>query len=152
MDTVYIKSDFGEIAVEFSTLEELSKKLGDIEHIAEIVRTKASSILSSTHALRQAKPGFEDIYRFLPDGTVELLVHPTKNVQKVALVLFAYDRAIPVSLIEKCTSIRNVAHDVLQSGANRKYFARSSEGHYALSPSGTQWVTSTVIPRLRKNK
>jgi hypothetical protein len=151
MDSVRIRSSFGDIVFEYSTLPELEKKLGDIDKVAELVEAKASRVAPAT-AGRQAKPGYEDVYRFLPDGSVELLRQPTASVQRVALVLFAYDRATSVQTIEKCTNVSDVVRNVLHSGNNKKYFNRLAEGMYALSPTGLAWVTSTVVPKLRKGK
>lgn len=151
MDQVRINHDFGELVIEYSTLEELKGKLDEIEKAAELVASKVGQSLSQ-FAQRQPKPGYEDVYRFLPDGTVELLLFPTKNVQRVALVLFAYDQAVSASVIEKNTNIQNVISNVLTTGPNKKHFNRTKDGKYCLSPAGLTWVTTTVIPTLRKKK
>ena len=148
MDRVRISSDFGDIVLEYQTPQELEKKLGDIDKIAELVRTKAGSVAAATH-IRQAKPGFEDIYRFLPDQSVELLVPVPVNVQKVALVLFAYDRALAPSLIERWTGIPEAVSKVIQAGPNRQYFTRLGDGSYTISSEGVTWLTKVVIPKLR---
>lgn len=151
MHQVRIKRDFGELVIEYTDLQDLEEKLNELENTEQLVLSKVGGSLAR-HAGREAKPHYQDAYRFLSDGTVELLLLPTKNVQKVGLVLFAYDQAVSVSAIEKCTSIQNVAANVLNSGPNKKYFIRTSEGNYALSPDGLTWVTSTVIPNLRKQR
>ena len=148
MDHITIKSDFGDIVLEYQTQQELEKKLGDIDKIAELVRTKAGGVVAAAH-VRQAKPGFEDIYRFLPDGSVELLIAVSVNVQKVALVLFGYDRALSSILLDKWTGIPNAVSKVIQSGPNRDYFTRHSDGSHTLSSDGLTWVTMVVIPKLR---
>lgn len=151
MDHVRIDRDFGDVVIEYSTLEDLQRKLDEVEKVEELVTSKVAPTLSQ-FAQRQPKPGYEDVYRFLPDGTVELLVFPTKNVQRVSLVLFAYDQAVPASIIEKCTNIQNVVSNVLTTGANKKYFKRTKDGKYSLSPEGLRWVTSLLIPKLRKKE
>lgn len=151
MHQVRIKRDFGELVIEYSDLQDLESKLNELEATDQLVLSKVGGSLTH-HAGRDSKPGYEDVYRFLPNGTVELLLHPTKNVQRVGLVLFAYDQAVPVSAIEQCTNIQNVAANVLSPGPNKKYFVRPSDGNYALSPQGLAWVTSTVIPKLRKER
>lgn len=151
MNQARIKCDFGELVIEYSTLQELEAKLQEAKEAEQLVTSKIGTSLVH-HAKREPKPGYEDVYRFLPDGTVELFLFPKKNVQKVALVLFAYDQAVPVSVIEKCTNIPNVPSKVLNQMPNRKYLTRTTDGKYALSPDGVIWVTSTVIPNLRKKE
>src|SRR5688572_5732933 len=104
MDSVRIRSAFGEIVLEYSTFQELERKLGDLDKVAELVGAKAASVAPAAIG-RQAKPGYEDVYRFLQDGSVELLLQPTASVQRAALVLFAFDRATSVQLLEKCTNL-----------------------------------------------
>lgn len=149
MNQVRIKRDFGELVIDYSSLEDLEKKLDGIDKVTELVLSRVGTSLLQ-HAQRQPKPGYEDIYRFLPDGTVELLLYPSKNVQKVGLVLFAYDQAIPPEIIEKCTNIPYVTSNVLQAGPNKKYFVRTRDGKYSLSPQGISWITSTVIRKVRQ--
>lgn len=151
MNQVRIKRDFGEVVIEYSNLEDLENKLEEIEKIEELVTAKVGAP-RSVHAQRQPKPGYEDIYQFLPDGLVELLIFPNKNVQRVALVFFAYDQAVDPLLIERCTNIRYVVSKVIKAGGNRKYFVRNKEGKYSLSSDGIEWVTSVVIPKLREKK
>lgn len=148
MNQVRVKCNFGDLVIEYSNLEDLERKLEEVGKAQELVVSKIGPSLYE-HGQRQPKPGYEDVYRFLPDGTVELLLFPMKNVQKVGLVLFAYDQAISPSILEKCTNIQNVIGNVLQSGPNKRYFTRTKDGRYSLSPVGFSWVTSTVIPNLR---
>ena len=150
MNQVRIKRDFGDVIIEYTDLEDLERKLDEVKKVEELVTSRVAP--TSLHAQRQPKPGYEDIYRFLPDGTVELLVFPKKKVHQVALVLFAYGQRIPSSLIEKCTNIRNVASNVLTTGGNKKYFNRTKDGKYSLSSEALELVTSVVVPRLQGKK
>ena len=151
MNQVRIKREFGDLVIEYSTLEDLQSKLDEIEKVEQIVASKIGVPLSQ-YGQRKPKPGYEDVYRFLPDGTVELLLFATKKVWRVALVLFAYDQAVSGSVIEKNTNIKNVISNVLTTGPNKKYFNRTKDGKYCLFPDGLNWVTTTVIPALRKKK
>jgi len=151
VNQVRIKREFGDLVIEYSTLEDLQSKLDEIEKVEQIVASKIGVSLSQ-YGQRKPKPGYQDVYRFLPDGTVELLLFPTKKVQRAALVLFAYDQAVPAAVIEKCTNIHKVISKVLTVTGSKEYFTRTKDGKYSLSPGGLTWVTSTLIPQLRQKK
>lgn len=147
MSEARIKTSFGEIVVSYSSLDELSKALDEIPKAVELVLSKAGTVAPSEP--RKPKPGCEQIYRFGPDGQLELLRRPQKKVALVALALYAYDpQPLTAEQIEAFTGLSDVAKNVLNAGANKKYFVFRGNGGYGLSQFGFQWVTSRVVPTL----
>ena len=140
-----IRTEFGDIRIDFTTEEQLQAELDLLEaHVAQIQKT-AGTIVPPLP--RSPKPGFEYAYRFLPTGRVELLVFPDAMSKLVALALFAYfPDPVAVEEIETITGIENVYESVLKQSNNRKYFRKADEG-YGITPEGVKLVLSSVPPR-----
>ncbi|MBS7631873.1 hypothetical protein KEJ47_09975 [Candidatus Bathyarchaeota archaeon] len=85
-----VKTKFGEIIINFESIEELKSNIEklDITAVSDILWKKFEAVIIKE--IRQPKPGFEEIYKFTPNGLVELLNIPEAKAETVALVLFAY--------------------------------------------------------------
>jgi hypothetical protein len=148
MSEVRIKTDFGEVAIPYSNVEELAKGLDELPAVVAQVRSKVGGIASIE--TRKPKPGSEQIYRFGPDGKLELFAKPGTKVALAALTLYAYDpEALAASELEVVSGLPDIVHKVLRGGSNAKYFDLKPEGKWGLSTVGFQWVTDHVLPELK---
>jgi hypothetical protein len=148
MPQVRIKTDFGEVVIPYSILEELDKDLDQLPAVIAQVKSKVAGIASIEP--RKPKPGCEEIYRFGPDGRLELFAKPDKKVALAALSLYAYDpQPLLASELETVTGLPDVARSVLRNGSNAKYFDPKPDGRWGLSLVGFQWVRSEVLPKLK---
>jgi hypothetical protein len=121
MADVRIKTDFGEVVIPYSNLEDLAKNLGQLPAVIAQVKSKVAGIASIES--RKPKHGCEEIYRFGPDGNLELFAKPDKKVALAALSLYAYDpQPLLASELEGATGLSDVARAVLRNGSNAKYF------------------------------
>jgi hypothetical protein len=148
-----IKTKIGAIIINFDSLKELESSVEslDINAISDVLWKKFESII--VKEIRQPKPGYEDIYRFTPDGLIEILNIPESKAETVALVLFAYyPEAATIQQIALSSGIRNVASDYLSHKNYRKYWWKTEDGKYVLSQEGLEWVTKKIIPNLKPQK
>jgi hypothetical protein len=144
-----IKTRFGEIVFNFDSINELKSNIEalDVNSVSDILWKKFESVIAKE--IRQPKPSFEDIYRFSPDGLVELVKVPDSEPATIALVLFAYD-PYPVNTeqIARSSGVRN-ASVILGQPRYAQYFDRISVGIYSLSTQGKTWVLEEIVPKLR---
>jgi hypothetical protein len=148
-----IKTKVGAIIINFDSLEELKSSVEslDVDAISDVLWKKFEHIIIKE--IRQPKPGYEDIYRFTPEGLVEILSTPESKAQTVALVLFAYHpEAATIQQIVLSSGIRNVASDYLSHKNYRKYWWKTEDGKYVLSQEGLEWVIKKIIPKLKPQK
>jgi len=150
---VVVKTKIGALIINFDSFEELESNIKslDINAILSALQKKFESII--VKEVRQPKPGYEDIYRFTPDGLVEILNAPESKAETVALVSFAYyPEAATIQQIALSSGIQNVASDYLSSKSYRKYWFKIKNGKYVLSQEGLEWVTKKIIPKLKFQK
>lgn len=148
-----IKTKFGKIIINFDSLDELKSNIEslDINTVSDILLKKFEALIIKE--TRQPKPGCEEIYRFTPEGLVEILSSPESKAETVALVLFAYyPEAATVEQIALSSGIKNVASTYLPHKDYKKYWWKTEDGKYALSQEGLEWVTKKIIPKLRSQK
>ena len=98
--------------------------------------------------MRQPKPGLESVYRFTPDGKVELLKTPSSTPMTIGLLLYAYDPDAVAS--EEMLSRGIKAGDYVSQTAYKKYFDRTPDDELVLSQTGRTWVETEVVPKLIK--
>lgn len=148
MGEVHVRTGFGVVVIPYSNLDELGGLLDEVPDVAALVQRKLGTVVQGEP--RKPKPGFEQIYRFGPNGRLEFLKRPGKKVALVALALYAYDPdPVATPEIEAVTGVANVIRYVLTPAGNKKYFTQRVDGTYTLSPFGFQWIANKVVPGLK---
>jgi hypothetical protein len=145
-----VKTAFGEIVVNFDTLEELKSNLAalDVNTASEIIRKKFETVIAIE--TRKQKPGLEKHYNFTPSSLVELTHIPEalSKPELIAFVLFAYHPEAASTLsISLSSGIKNVT-DYLSQTTYKKIWWKTQDGHYMLSDDGLKLVSSKILPKL----
>lgn len=144
MKEAKIKTTFGDIRITYNSIDELNLSLQGLNEEIKIISDATTRITPSEPRL--PKPGYENTYRFLPNGSVELLYHPSVSLHLAALALFAYHlESVNATELEKITTINDVANKVLWQTKNKKYFRKTAD-LYGLSPEGLQLVAEKIKP------
>jgi hypothetical protein len=146
-----LRTKFGEIVVNFDTLEELKSNIEalDVNRVSEILWKKFESLVPTE--TRKPKPSFEKLYSFTSSGLVELAYIPDAltKPELVALVLFAYHpEAASTEQIFLSSGIKNAASDYLTHPSYKKYWWKTQDGKYVLGDEGLKWVSSKILPKL----
>jgi len=142
-----IKTNVGEIVIAFDSIDELKKNIEefDINVASDVVAKKFESIL--TREPREAKPGWEQAYRFTPEGKVELLKTPPSAPMTIGLLLYAYDPEPTSSeLILSSTGVKAVSY--VSQTDYKKYFDKTTDGKLVLSQPGRIWVETEIRAKL----
>ena len=149
-----VKTKFGEIVVNFESTDELKKNIVSLEldAISDIVSKRFGAIL--LREPRQPKPGLESLYRFTPDGKVELLKTPSSAPLTIGLLLYASDPE-PMSSEEILSRGIKVGNYVSQT-KYKQYFDKTTDGKHVLTHPGRIWIEEEVvakmIPKAKKEK
>jgi len=147
MSEARIKTNFGEIVIPYSNLDELTKALEDVPKAVAIVQEKTVSVVAAEG--RKPKPGCEGVYEFDLNGRLRLNKKPTVKVSVAALALYANDPdPMASSELEVVTGIPEIVRSVFGQTANKKYFAQHGD-RYGLSPVGFEFVIKKVLPSLK---
>ena len=140
---------FGEIVVNFDTLEELKSNIEalDLNTASEIIRKKFETVIAVE--TRKQKAGLEKHYNFTASNLVEL-THIPETLSKpelIAFVLFAYHPEVASTQnISLSSGIKNVT-DYLSQTSYRKIWWKTQDGHYMLSDDGLKLVSSKILPK-----
>jgi hypothetical protein len=147
MPEARIKTNFGEIVIPYSNLDELTKALEDVPKAVAIVQEKTVGVVAGEG--RKPKPGCEGVYEFDSNGRLRLNKKPTVKVSVAALALYANDPdPMALSELELVTGIPEIVRSVLAQTTNKKYFTQHGD-RYGLSPVGFEFVTKKVLPSLK---
>lgn len=141
-----VKTQFGEIVVNFDSTDDLAKNIEslNLDTVSNIVLKKFGSIIVKEP--RKPKPGLEGLYRFTPEGKVELLKTPSSVSMTIGFLLYAYDPE-PVSSEEILSRGIKVGSFVSQT-AYKKYFDKTADDRNVLTHLGRIWVETEIIPKL----
>ena len=145
-----IKTKVGEIVIAFDSVDELKKNIEsfDINAVSETLAKKFGSIL--TREPREAKPGWEEAYRFTPEGKVELLKTPPSAPMTIGLLLYAYDpESTSSDIILSSTGVKAVTY--VSHTDYKKYFDKTTDGKLVLTPPGRMWVETEIKAKLGIN-
>lgn len=139
----------GELSISFDTLDELkeSLKVLDLKNVGEEISRNLGKL--PPIQVRQPKPGLEWLYRFTPEGYVELFVKPAQKVETIAVTLFAHD-PVPASPVE--VALSSGVKDVMvyfRQPRYKKYFIKNTDGTISLSHEGKSWVLKNILPKLK---
>lgn len=141
---VYKKGN-AEIIIPFKDNESLKNELGSLPEIIEIISKKIPDLLFE----RKPKSGYEDLYRYSSDGKIELNEYPPSKIDHVLLVLFfKHPELMAIQQINDIVGISN-SKDYINHKTYKKYF-RKSKGLVGLETEGLTFVSTTIIPALRK--
>jgi hypothetical protein len=145
-----VKAKFGEIVVHFDSAVDLEKNTEslDLNAVADIVSEKFGAILSREP--RQPKPGAETLYRFTPEGKVELLKTPPSAPLTLGLLLYASDPE-PMSSEEILARGITVGNYVSQI-SYKQYFDKTTDGKHVLTHPGRIWIEEEVIAKMTGNE
>jgi hypothetical protein len=144
MTEARIRTSFGDVRVSYQNAEDLKSCLQALKEQIGVIEESTRSLVPQP--TRPPKPGCGHIYRFTPDGKVEMLVFPPKAIQAVALLLFAYHpQAVSAEQVEAGTGVVNPAGKVLNQTMNKGYFRKEDE-QYGLSADGIAMVQEKVLP------
>lgn len=133
MKDAIIRTGFGEIRIPYGTTEELAAALEALDAQIKMISQAASQFTPTPP--RPPKPGFERIYRFLSDGSLEILIFPSASVHKVVLVLWAYHpELVTIKALEKVTGIEDVGNRILWQKKNKKYFRNDGDAYGLIQP------------------
>jgi hypothetical protein len=144
-----VKTRFGEIVVNFDSIEDLKTSIDnlDADAVSDAVTKKFEAIIQKE--VRQPKPGFEEIYRFTPSGMVELIGIPDNKAKTVALVVYAYHpEPASIEQISLSSGIKDVV-DYLTHASYKKYWSKVQDGKYVLSQEGLEWVTTKIVDEFK---
>jgi len=144
-----IKTKFGEIVLNFDSLDELKSNIEtlDVSAVSDILWKKFESVI--VKEIRQPKAGFEGIYRFTPSGLVELITVPDSKADTVAVVLFAYHpEPASTEQVSLSTGIEGVI-DYLTHSSYKKFWSKTQDGGYALTQEGLELVLKKIVPKLK---
>jgi hypothetical protein len=120
----------------------------DIETASDAISGKFKGIIK--RELRQPKPGLESLYRFTPDGKVELLKTPSSTPMTIGLLLYAYD---PDAVTSEEMLTRGIKPgDYVSQTLYKKYFDKTPNDKHVLSQTGRIWVENEVVPKLVKTE
>ena len=145
MKEAKVRTNFGDIRFTYNNIEELKDALQGLDEEINIISDATSKIISSEPRL--PKPGYENAYRFLPNGRVELIYFPPIELRLAILALFAYHpESVTVMELENVTGIIDISK-ILGQTNNKKYFRRSNES-YGLTLEGVQLVAEKIKPLL----
>jgi len=137
-----IRTEFGDVRLSYESEEQLEQLLKNLPRQVAAIAAASKSLLPKQP--RAPKPGYEHIYRFTPQGLVELLHFPTVKTKLACLALFAYQPdMVDASTVERVTGIANVQGIVLSQTKNRKYFRKDGE-LCGLTPEGISLVQESV--------
>lgn len=144
-----IETKFGEIVINFDSLDELKSNVEalDVGAVSDILWKKFESVIKKE--IRQPKPGFEGIYRFTPLGLVELIMVPNSKADTVAVALFAYHpESASIKQVSLSTGIEDVI-DYLTHSSYKKFWSKMQDGGYALTQEGLELVVQKIVPKLK---
>jgi hypothetical protein len=150
-----IRTKFGEIVVSFDSTNELKSALQalDVEEVQKEVVERFKGLLSREP--RPSKPGFERIYRFTPEGKVELLRTPPSAPMTIGMLLHA-SAPEPMSSDEIFSSTGIKVGNYVSQTAYKNYFDRTPDGRLVLTHLGRLWVETEVVgklaPKVRNRK
>ena len=141
-----VKTKFGEIVIHFDSTDDLKKNIAslDLDTVSDILSKKFESIVMKEP--RQPKPGRESLYRFTPEGKVELLRTPSSAPMTIGLLLYASDPE-PMSSDEMLFRGIKAGNYVSQTDY-KKYFDKTPDNRHVLTHAGRQWVETEIIPKL----
>jgi hypothetical protein len=147
-----VKTKFGEIVFNFDTVDELQSnvKLLDINAVYGSLLEKFESV--APVETRKPKPGFEGVYSFTPKGLVEpaYFADILSKPEEIAIILFAYHpETASVQQISLSSGIKSVTDYLTQTGY-KKFWWKTQEGTYVISDEGLKWVSSKILPKLKK--
>jgi hypothetical protein len=144
-----VKTKFGEIVFNYDTLDELKSNVEslDVNAVSDIMSKKFESVVEK--AVREPKPGFEEVYRFTDSGLVELIRSPDNKAEVVAVVMFAYHpEPAEIEQIALSTGIKDVASRYLTHSQYKKFWTKVQKDKYGLTADGLEWVTKKIAPGL----
>jgi hypothetical protein len=141
-----VKTNFGEIVVNFDSTDDFEKNIEslNLDAVSNIVLKKFGSIIVKEP--RKPKPGLEGLYRFTPEGKVELLKTASSAPMTIGLLLYASD---PEPMSSEELLFRGIkAGNYVSQTDYRKYFDKTPDDRHVLTQPGRQWVESEIIPKL----
>lgn len=141
---------YGTLVIHFDSVGELEQRLKDLDvkNLGQILSSHFKGMVRAE--ARKIKPDLEGICTFRPDGSLEFLRPPSSKIEAIGIILFAYDPdPVEISIIGSLAADKNPA---AYFGQDKyvKYFHKIKPGLYGLSHDGKVWVSSTVIPKLKK--
>lgn len=138
---VRIKTDFGEIVIDFETEEELKNKINsiNIKNVSQIV----GSVVEKSQAKIKVLGEFKDLYT-VDDKGIRLLKFPKDKRDQIRLVLFLAGIPLSAAEISYATGIKNP-----KSLTKTKDFEQNSDGLVTINTDGRKEVVEKIIPILR---
>jgi hypothetical protein len=142
----HMKTKLGDMVMNFDSVDDLKKSLEslDLDAVSNLVANKFGSILAKEP--RQPKPGLESLYRFTPEGKVELLKTPPSAPLTIGLLLYASDPD-PMSSDEILSRGIKVGNYVSQT-QYKQYFDKTTDGKNVLTHPGRIWIEKEVIAKM----
>jgi hypothetical protein len=145
MTEAKINTSFGEILISYNNIDELQASLAGLEEQIRLISEATKQIIPP--ALRIPKVGYENAYRFSPNGSVELMYIPPVSLHLVALAMFAYyPEPVTTAELEKVTGITDIVGKVLGQTMNKKFFRKVDNSLYGLSQDGLKLVIEKIKP------
>lgn len=140
-----INTNFGDIRITYNNTEELQATLTSLEEQIKMISDVTSKITPS--APRTPKNGFENAYRFSPNGSAELIYFPAALLHLAVLALFVYyPETVATAELEKVTGIKDIVGKFLGQTKNKKFFRKANDSSYGLSLDGLKLVNEKVKP------
>jgi hypothetical protein len=146
-----VKTAFGEIIVNFDSLEELKSSLEelDVDSASAIIHKKFDSLVEIEP--RKPKDGLEEYYNFNRKNLVEVTQVPESlsKPELIAFILFAYHpESASTQSISFSSGVKNAIAYLTQT-AYKKMWWKTPNGQYLLSDDGLKWVSLKILPKVK---
>ncbi len=149
---IRVRLPSGELAIPFSSGDDLEKKLNefDVDRVIKLVSAKFAGKIDISSKI---KPGLEGIYEIGLDGLPNLLQIPKSKVEAIGLALYlAAPRGLTGAELDRVSRVNNAVRGFINQERYRRYFAREKEGKVVLSHDGIRWVGETILPKMKGSK
>lgn len=140
-----IKTKFGELIIHFGNKAELEKKLVEAKELVKTIEFGAVEFVPPE--LPKPLAGLEDVYTITPDGSIKLLRFPKTKSDIIRLAVFLSPNPLNLDQIRQITGVENPAAYI-----KREHFLPQPNNTLTLSVEGKTFVTSKIIPQLRKKE
>ncbi|MEM4466316.1 MAG: hypothetical protein QXH49_02505 [Nitrososphaerota archaeon] len=129
-----------ELYIQFSSSDELEKKLSELEIIIDLlIKSQLIMKISPKKPLEQ----YKELYTYTSDGKLRLLRFPEQKADTIRLALFLAEQSLSLDEIREITGIDNPR--AYMKGGD---FVELRENIYTLSPEGRKKVVDEIIPNL----
>ncbi|MEM3112537.1 MAG: hypothetical protein QXY90_05810 [Candidatus Anstonellales archaeon] len=143
MAQIRIKTNVGEITIDFTNNKDLETQLSkiDFKELESIVAKNVPNISHGSSVIEE----YKDLYRLDSSGNVHLSKIPKKKADAIKLAVFLSESGLSRNGIKTATGISNP-----KAYMNKKDFIDSGDS-IALETEARKEVLEKIIPKVRQN-